>query len=402
MALKILMVAPQPFFRARGTPFSVLHRIRALTVGGHKVTLVTYPFGEDIAMDGLVIVRAKRPPMVKDVAIGPSVGKVILDLPLYLKTTRQLKNGSFDVIHSHEEAAIFCVALARKHSIPHIYDMHSSLPQQLKSFARFDFKPIEQLFLCQENRVLSTCNGVITICEDLARIIDERGVDVPHSMIENTGDDQMVFSATQRDIRAEFDLVDAEIVLYTGTFEVYQGLDLLSQAFKQIAAERPRVRLMLVGGRDVQVEDYRRELAEKGLEDRVTLVGTVHPSEIPSFLAAADLIVSPRSSGTNTPLKIYGYMRSGKPIVATDRLTHTQSLSKDTAELVQPTPEGLAQGMSRVLSDPNRAESLALAAAAYVEREYSDAAYIDKVNDLYARVISDVSAADSEQRAASV
>ena len=82
-------------------------------------------------------------------------------------------------------------------------------------------------------------------------------------------------------------------------------------------------------------------------------------------------------------------MRSGKPIVATDRLTHTQTLSKDTAELVAPTPEGLAQGMSRVLSDPIRAESLALAAAAYVEREYSDAAYVDKVNDLYARVISD-------------
>jgi hypothetical protein len=47
------MIAPQPFFRARGTPFSVLHRIRALVLLGHSVDLVTYPFGEPVPLDGL-------------------------------------------------------------------------------------------------------------------------------------------------------------------------------------------------------------------------------------------------------------------------------------------------------------------------------------------------------------
>ena len=45
------MIAPQPFFRARGTPFSVLHRIRALVLLGHSVDLVTYPFGEPVPLD---------------------------------------------------------------------------------------------------------------------------------------------------------------------------------------------------------------------------------------------------------------------------------------------------------------------------------------------------------------
>lgn len=402
MALNILMVAPQPFFRARGTPFSVLHRIRALTAHGHRVTLVTYPFGEDIEMDRLVITRAARPPFVSDVAIGPSFTKLALDFPLYIRASRLLKEGDFDLIHSHEEAAFFCVNLARRHGKPHIYDMHSSLPQQLANFARFNLKPVESLFRRQEERVLDSCDGVITICEDLARIVEARCADTPHSMIENTGDDLKVFSAAERDVRRELDLADAKIVLYTGTFEPYQGLDLLREAFKIVVTETPEAYLLLVGGRNEQVEAYRQDLERDCLGDRASLVGTVHPSEIPSYLSAADLIVSPRSSGTNTPLKIYGYMRSGKPIVATDRLTHTQTLSTETAELVEPTPNGLARGISRVLSDSGRAESIARAAAVYVDREYSDAAYVDKVNDLYSKVLSKASFVSPEQRTASV
>ena len=60
--------------------------------------------------------------------------------------------------------------------------------------------------------------------------------------------------------------------------------------------------------------------------------------EIPAFVQACDILVSPRIRGTNTPLKIYSYLRSGKPIVATDLLTHTQVLSDGVARLVAPKP----------------------------------------------------------------
>ena len=45
-SVRILMIAPEPFFEPRGTPFSEFHRIRALTALGHQVDLVTYPFGQ--------------------------------------------------------------------------------------------------------------------------------------------------------------------------------------------------------------------------------------------------------------------------------------------------------------------------------------------------------------------
>ena len=78
--MHILMIAPEPFFEPRGTPFSEYHRIRALLDLGHTVDLVTYPFGKDVALPGLKIIRAARPPFVTRVKIGPSPAKLFLDL----------------------------------------------------------------------------------------------------------------------------------------------------------------------------------------------------------------------------------------------------------------------------------------------------------------------------------
>ena len=69
--MHILMIAPEPFFEPRGTPFSEFHRIRALTSLGHTVDLVTYPFGRDVDMPGLKIHRCLRPPFIRRVRIGP-------------------------------------------------------------------------------------------------------------------------------------------------------------------------------------------------------------------------------------------------------------------------------------------------------------------------------------------
>ncbi len=132
--LRILMLAPEPFFEPRGTPFSEYHRIRALTELGHSVDLVTYPFGADVALPNLRIIRTARPPFARRVRIGPSVTKLVLDLLLAVTAWRQSRRETYDFVHSHEEAGVMGVLLARWLGVPHLYDMHSSLPQQLTNF----------------------------------------------------------------------------------------------------------------------------------------------------------------------------------------------------------------------------------------------------------------------------
>src|SRR5262249_37067769 len=123
----------------------------------------------------------------------------------------------------------------------------------------------------------------------------------------------------------------APLVLYTGTFEAYQGLDLLFAAMRLVRDARPDARLVLAGGKPDQVERFKALAAQTGIGDTTIFAGERPAAEIPAYLRAADVLVSPRSRGTNTPLKIYQYLRSGRPIVATRLLTHTQVLDDRTS-----------------------------------------------------------------------
>jgi hypothetical protein len=133
--MRILMIAPEPFFEPRGTPFSEYHRIRALLDLGHTVDLVTYPFGKDVTLPGLRVFRCARPPLMTGIGIGPSWKKVPLDLALLATASRAAMAEKYDAVHSHEEGSFFGVVLAAMLGLPHLYDMHSSLPQQLTNFA---------------------------------------------------------------------------------------------------------------------------------------------------------------------------------------------------------------------------------------------------------------------------
>src|SRR5882762_4957001 len=110
--VRILMIAPEPFFEPRGTPFSEFHRIRALTALGHQVDLVTYPFGQTVSMPGLRVFRSLRPPLLRRVKIGPSLAKIPLDALLALTAIRRAFSARYDVIHSHEEGGVIGALLA--------------------------------------------------------------------------------------------------------------------------------------------------------------------------------------------------------------------------------------------------------------------------------------------------
>jgi glycosyltransferase involved in cell wall biosynthesis len=111
--------------------------------------------------------------------------------------------------------------------------------------------------------------------------------------------------------------------------------------------------------------------------------------EIPSFVQACDVLVSPRIRGTNTPLKIYSYLRSGKPILATDLLTHTQVLTPDISALVAPEPEAFAEALAALLDDPPARAVLAARARAVADEKYSRESYLRRTAQAYARLSSD-------------
>ena len=82
--MKVLLVSSQPFFRVRGTPINILNLVRALSGAGHEVDLLCCPFGEDIGVPGLRLLRSPRVPGLRDVKVGPSAAKFPLDARILL------------------------------------------------------------------------------------------------------------------------------------------------------------------------------------------------------------------------------------------------------------------------------------------------------------------------------
>jgi len=383
------MLAPEPFFEPRGTPFSEYHRLKALSELGHHVDLVTYPIGRDVAIPNLRIFRAWRPPLVSKVRIGPSFTKLVLDTLMLLTIARRVSRERYDAIHSHEEMGLVGVWLSRWLGVPHLYDMHSSLPQQLSNFTYSRSGVLRRLFTWAEVQMVLGSQSVITICQELQDEVTRMGAGDRSLLIENVmgGEVDEAPSKPAADIRTAWGIpADAPVALYTGTFEAYQGVELLVDAAAILAESRPDARVLVVGGEPQQVDRARAVARERGAVDVMVFTGQQPAREIPSFVQASDVLVSPRIRGTNTPLKIYSYLRSGRPILATNLLTHTQVLTSDIAVLVPPEPHALAEALAALIDDPAARQALAARARAVADERYSREAYVRRTAQAYARL----------------
>ena len=389
--MHILMIAPEPFFEPRGTPFSEYHRIRALLELGHTVDLVTYPFGGDVTLPGLRVFRALRPPFVRRVGIGPSLAKVPLDMSLAATALRRAMSDRYDMVHSHEEGAAIGIALAWWLGVPHLYDMHSSLPQQLGNFKFSQSRVLRWIFERFERVAVARSRVVIVICPELERLVRELRPESAPVLIENApGAGENTPIVERAALRAQYGVdASAPVILYTGTFEAYQGLDLLFAAAPDVLRARPDARFVLAGGAPAQIEEYRAHARSLGVDGHVVFTGERPAGEIPDLLAAADVLVSPRSRGTNTPLKIYQYLRSGRVIVATRLLTHTQVLNDGVAILTEATPAAFAGGILQALGDPAAAARIGDAAAQLAATKYSYDAYLARTREAIGRLGTD-------------
>jgi glycosyltransferase involved in cell wall biosynthesis len=384
------MVAPQPFFRPRGTPFSVLHRIRALIRLGHTVELVAYPFGESPVIDGLVIHRSGRPPGVRDVAIGPSPAKLLLDGPIFLKAFALARTGRFDLLHTHEEAGAMGAWISRRCGLPHLYDMHSILSQQFANFARYNWSPVVALFRALERFTLQGSDAAITVCPELYEHVIDSGYNRPVALIENSleFDHPEYTEADVAQLKSHLGLCGARAVVYTGTLESYQGLDLLVGSARAVLDRKPRVKFVIVGGTAAQIEALEAECRAHGVASAFVLVPSQPPERVPLYHRLADVLITTRARGTNTPLKIYQYLRAGRPIVATAIRSHTQVLDERSAELVEPTAPGVARGLIRVLENAEHARSLALTSGRLARERYSEQTYFDRLSSLLAELFA--------------
>lgn len=391
--LRVLVIAPQPFFTPRGTPFSVYYRTLVMTEQGAVVDLLTYGEGQDVQLPNVRVIRIPRIPGTTPIPIGPSFKKLLLDMLMILWTIGLLLRNRYAVVHAHEESVFWCRVLKPLFRFRLIYDMHSSLPQQLTNFNFSKSKMLIGIFRWLEDWSLLAADAVITICPDLRDYALSRGVKPSrHLLIENSIFDDVMVAAkspavpvtTSAGLKSP-DIAFAsgtKIVLYAGTFESYQGIDVLINAFAQVIKQDKSSVLLLIGGAPEQVTEMQALAAKLQLGQRCVFTGRVSKTDALRATARADILISPRRYGTNTPLKIYEQLASNRPLVATRIWSHTQVLNDDVCFLVDVDATSMAQGILAALQDQPRAVRLAANASVLYQREYARPVYEQKIRRL--------------------
>ncbi len=382
--LRILFLAPQPFFEVRGTPLAVLHMTRALAALGHEVDLLTFPQGEPAPASGIRHLRSLRLPVGR-VKAGPSFAKMALDLPFLIEAAFRLAFGRYDVVHAVEEAAHLVAPLARLLRVPLVMDVDSSIPDQLRYSGFAGRGPLLWLAEALERHALRHAAAVVTVCASLTEGVKGRAPRVPVFQVEDpplADRNEPPSPDAVLELRRALGLSPRPVVLYSGNFEPYQGVELLIDA----AALVPGAQVLLMGGEPAEIERLRERARRLGSLERCCFAGKRPPTELPTYLALAGVLASPRVKGENTPFKIYTYLASGRPIVATRIATHTQLLDDTTAFLVEPTPEAFAAGIRAALEQPQEAAARAERGYALIARDYSVARYRGKIARAYQTV----------------
>ncbi len=167
------------------------------------------------------------------------------------------------------------------------------------------------------------------------------------------------------------------IALYTGHLYAWKGVGTLARAARCM----PEVQVYFVGGTQ---KDLARMRAEYGALPNVHFVGHRPHEEMPLWQAAADVLVLPNTGKEalsvhyTSPMKLFEYLASGRPIVASDLPSVREVVDETCALLVPPdNPPALAQAVRHALAEPSACAARARKRAAEYTWEKRAVWYIE-------------------------
>jgi glycosyltransferase involved in cell wall biosynthesis len=349
--LKILMLAPTPYFADRGCHVRIYEEARALIAQGHEVRIVTYHLGRD--MPGITTVRTPRIPWYNRLEAGPSWHKLYLDLMLFFKAALLIPEFRPDLIHAHLHEGCFIGHFLKKISeLPLVLDYQGSLTGECIDHGFFSptsraaafFRRIERMIHGFADRIITSSSAGTT------DLVSSWGVEPDKASPLIDGVDTDIFAPRpSSEARALLGIAPGiPLVAYLGLMNRYQGTDLLLDTIAHLKHDGVKVRFLIMGFPE---ERYRIEAEKRGLSEMILFTGRVDYGEAPLMLSAADIAVTPKLSPSEANGKIYNYMACGLPVVAFDTPVNREALGDTGVYAAYGDARDLADRTASLLAD---------------------------------------------------
>lgn len=348
-----------PTEKAHG--IQVVHMCAAFAAAGNAVTLVVPRRLNMLKDDPFVFYGVPRNFSIRKIFVADflalpflkQLGFVLESMSFIKALWWHLLFNTYDAYYTRDLA----VAAGLLTRVPVFYEIHS-LPERENWLHR---------------RAWRRAKGIVVISDGLRKALIAFGVPEQKILLARDAVDMKKFyiTASRDECRAKLHLpADKKIVAYTGHLYDWKGADVLARAAAELP---PDTHVYVVGGTLADTEAFNRRFPSANLH----VLGWRSSSEIPLWLKAADVLVLPTSGKTaigaryTSPMKLFEYMASGTPIVASDLPSIREVLNESQAIFVHPDDSlALAGGIAAVLHNEHAAHQIALAAQNHV-REYS-------------------------------
>lgn len=357
--MKILMIAPTPFFADRGGHVRIYEEMRILKKMGHEVTVVTYHLGNSVP--GFVVQRTPNIPWIRELGVGPNYHKLYLDILLLIKTVQLLLTKKFDIIHAHLHEGALIAGVARILSIkniPIVFDYQGSLVEEMldhgylkKRFVLQPFKWVERIAECFPEMIIPSSPSAVLLLKKERR---KRNV-VPFTDAVDTSLFRP-FPESEK-LRKRLRIPKGKIiVVYLGVLSDYQGVDLLVKAIPEVVRKYPNVHFLIMG--HPNVERYQEMAGREGIGQYVTFTGKVEYALAPQYLCLGNIAVSFKKSQTEANGKVLNYMACGLPCVVSDTKVNRELLS-ELGVYTKLEPRDIARKMIALLMGKKKQKLLA-------------------------------------------
>lgn len=384
---RLLFMTSVPFFQWRGSSIRIGFNVQALAELGYEVDLLTLPVGATKTVPGVTVHRVANPFGISNIPIGPSLHKLVFDLLILFKALRMVTRRSYAVVHAVEEVGILGLLVGRLIGAKVVFEKHSDPSSHrdklLKNIVLFMYRRVEAIAIRYADVVIGTGDGLV---EQAMAIAPRQRVhhifDIPSSIVESD-------AGQVRQIKGSLRGGDDEVLaLYVGSFAVYQGIDLMFESFHLAVQSHPPLRLVVVGGSPEQIAARKEWLSEKGIAEAVRFVGLVDPEKLPNYISAADFLLSPRSSGINTPLKLLDYLKAGRAILATDNVANRRIIDEQVAVLKMAATKEFAEGMVELAKDAGLRHRLGREGRKIVDKVYNYRQFKTLLKGCYEKLVA--------------
>jgi glycosyltransferase involved in cell wall biosynthesis len=388
-----LILAPTSFFADYGCHVRILNQVLVLQKLGHRATVCTYHNGVDI--QGLRIVRTPSIPWRRGYEVGSSLHKLAFDVLLSARSLAWTVGRKPDIIHSHlHEGALIGFFLSRLWRVPLIFDFQGSLTSEM----------IDHGFLAAASPMYSPWRRLEKLID---RLPDSIIVSSQHAanLLRNEFDchekeihilPDTVDTELFRPRTAEYEINDlkrslgiplqSQVVVYLGLLAEYQGISLLLKAALELAAMRPNLHFLVMG--HPNVDRYRELASQMRLSDRITFTGRVDYFHAHRYLRLGDVAVAPKVSATEGSGKLPNYMSMALPTVAFDIPVSREYLGEWGSYASVGDHLSLAQEISTMLEDRERAALLGTRLRERAERRYSASVLRQKLASIYSSALA--------------